>query len=165
MNRTCAHGAARERAGKAMTGTTLDHNLSCPECGAPRVQGMTCSEMLGAIIAREADDPELLAEHFLTVASYNLQHPAQFTDAAVVGLRAVFVEYLDRGLGIAEIRRRVGQAAAGTTHVLRPEAERRIVLRQWRMTIADVYLPKQPEAAAERVRAWARAIRDELGNT
>ena len=137
----------------------------CLECGAASVRDMTCWEMLGAIIAWEADDRALFAEHFLTVASYNLQHPAQFTDAAVVGLRAVFVEYLDRGLGIAEIRRRVGQAAAGTTRVLRPEAERRIVLRQWRMTIADVYLPKQPEAAAERVRAWARAIRDELGNT
>jgi hypothetical protein len=53
--------------------------LHCAECGAPRVSGMTCWEMLGAIIAWEYHDPALLAEHFLTVASYNLQHPAQFT--------------------------------------------------------------------------------------
>lgn len=46
---------------------------------------------------------------------------------------------LDHGLGLAEIRRRVGQAAAGATRVLKPEAERQPVVRQWTMTIADVY--------------------------
>lgn len=123
------------------------------------VNGMSCWEMLGAIIAWEYDDPALLAEHFLTVASYNLQHPAQFTDAALEGLRTVFDERLDRGLGIMEIRRRVGKAAAGAAQVLKPAAERRVVLRQWDMTIADVYLPDQPQGAAERVRAWAASIR------
>jgi hypothetical protein len=67
--------------------------------------------MLGGIIAWEYQDSELLGEHFLTVASYNLQHPAQFTDAALAGLRAVFIERLDHGLAIAEIRRRDGAAA------------------------------------------------------
>ncbi len=133
--------------------------LHCPECGAPSVNGMTCWEMLGAIIAWEYHDPELLAEHFLTVASYNLQHPAQFTETTLAGLRAVFLERLDHGLGITEIRRRVGKAAAGATRVLKPEAERQPVLRHWSMTIADVYLPDQPEGAAERVRAWAAVIR------
>jgi hypothetical protein len=120
---------------------------------------MTCWEMLGALLAWEYDDPELQAEHFLTVASYNLQHPAQFTETALAGLQAVFIERLDHGLGIAEIRRRVGQAATGATRVLRPERERQPVLRQWSMTIADVYLPDRPEGAAERVRAWAAVIR------
>ena len=79
----------------------------CPECGAPRSGGLGCWERLGAIIAWEADDPALQREHFLTVASYNLQHPAQYTDAAIAGLREVYVEHLDRGIPIAEIRRRV----------------------------------------------------------
>jgi len=126
------------------------------------VNGMSCWEMLGAIIVWEAQDPELLAEHFLTVASYNLQHPAQLTEAALSGLRSVFIERLDRGLGIAEIGRRVGAAAAGATRVRKPEAERYPVLRLWSLTIADVYLPDQPHGAAERVRAWAMAIRREL---
>jgi Family of unknown function (DUF5946) len=131
----------------------------CPECGAPRVNAMTCWEMLGMLIAWEYDDPELQAEHFLTVASYNLQHPAKFTEATLADLQAVFIERLDHGLGIAEIRRRVGKAAAGATRVLKPETERRPVLRQWAMTIADVHLPEQPAGAAERVRAWAAVIR------
>jgi hypothetical protein len=134
----------------------------CPECDAPLVDGLACWDMLGAIIAWEYQDPELLAEHFLTVASYNLQHPAQFTDAALAGLRALFIERLDRGFGIAEIRRRVGAAAAGAARVLRPEGARQPVLRRWPMTIADVYLPDRPAGAADRVRAWAAAIRREL---
>ncbi len=134
----------------------------CLGCGAPSVNGMTCWEMLGAIIAWEHQDLELLAEHFLTVASYNLQHPAQLTEAALAGLHAVFVEHLDQGLAVTEIRRRVGKAAAGATRVLKPKHERQPVLRQWTMTIADVYLPDQPEGAAERVRAWAATIRREM---
>jgi hypothetical protein len=131
----------------------------CPECGAPWVNDLTCWEMLGALIAWEYDDPHLRAEHFLTVACYNLQHPAQFTEATLAGLQAVFIERLDHGLGVAEIRRRVGKGAAGARKVLRPQAERQPVLRPWAMTIADVYLPDQPEGAAERVRAWAALIR------
>jgi len=36
------------------------------------------------------------------------------------------------------------------------------VLRDWGMTIADVYLPDQPQGAVERVRAWAATIRSQL---
>jgi hypothetical protein len=38
------------------------------------------------------------------------------------------------------------------------------VLRRWPMTIADVYLSGQPQGAAERVKAWAAGIRQELGS-
>ncbi|HEX3047655.1 MAG TPA: DUF5946 family protein [Bacillota bacterium] len=134
----------------------------CPECGAPQVSGLSCFEMLGAIIAWEWQDPELLAEHFFTVASYNLQHPAQFTEETLSGLRSVFIERLDHNLPIAEIRRRVSQAAEGKTRVRKPESERTPILRPWPMTIADVYKSDHPQGAAGRVRAWAAAIRKEL---
>ena len=134
----------------------------CPECGAPLVEGMNCWEQLGAIIAWEWQDPELMAQHFLTVASYNLQHPAQFTEEAITGLAQQFCEHLDKGLPVTEIRRRVAQSAEGKTKVLKPEAERHPVLKQWSMTIADVYLPDQPQGAAERVKAWATSIRSQL---
>jgi hypothetical protein len=134
----------------------------CPECGAPAIAGLNCWEQLGLLIAWEYDDAELQAEHFLIVAAYNLQHPAQFTSEVLAGLQAVFIERLDHGLTIAEIRRRVGQMAAGSRRVLRDEAERHPTLRSWSMTIADVYLPDQPQGAAGRVRAWAASIRREL---
>jgi hypothetical protein len=135
---------------------------ACPECGAPLVGGLSCWEQLGAILAWEWQDPELQGVHFLTVASYNLQHPAQFTAEALAGLREQFIAHLDHGVSVAEIRRRIGRSATGATRVLKPEAERQPVLKRWPMTIADVYIPDQPGGAAGRVKAWAASIRQEL---
>jgi hypothetical protein len=130
----------------------------CPECGAPRVAGLGCWQQLGVLLAWEQDDPALQREHFLTVASYNLQHPARFTDDAISGLRQALADHLDRGVPVAEIRRRASAATDGRTRVHREEPPLRPVLREWPMTIADVYLPDAPKGAAERVRAWARTI-------
>lgn len=135
---------------------------NCPECGAPQVDGVDCWWQLGGIITWEYNDPELAAVHFLTIASYNLQHPAQFTDTAITGLRAAYIDYLDHNLPITYIRQRISAVAEGRPKVLKPEAERRPVLRPWSMTIDKVYLPDQPEGAAARVRTWAAAIRAEL---
>jgi Family of unknown function (DUF5946) len=135
---------------------------TCEECGAPRVDGMICWEQIGAILAWEYRDSELAAEHFLTVASYNLQHPAQFTDEALNGLRASFIDYLDDGVPASELRRRASRAYEGAKRVLKPENERKPVLRLWEITVADVYIPDEPEGAAGRVKAWASSIRKTL---
>lgn len=143
--------------------TSVDPSADqCPECGAPRVDGLGCWDLLGQLIAWEVDDVELRGEHFLTVASYNLQHPARFTDDAIDGLRKSYVDYLDRGISVAEIRRRASAAFEGTKRVHRDEASVRPVLRTWSMTIADVYHGGEPRGAAERVRRWARQIRRAL---
>jgi hypothetical protein len=123
---------------------------------------MTCWEQLGGILGWEWEDPELAAEHFLTVASYNLQHPAQFVPEVLDGLRGAYIEHLDHGLPVPAIRRRMGKAHEGKVRVLRPESERQPVLRTWRMTVADVYMPDRPQGAAQRVRDWAASIRAEL---
>ena len=133
----------------------------CPECGGARVDGMTCWEQLGAIGAWEFQDPELYAEHFLTVASYNLQHPAQFTEEALADLRAGLIERLDNGTSAKELRRRMGRAYEGKRRVLIDKADRKEVLRTWSMTIAEVYIPGKPHGAVERVRQWAASIRKE----
>ncbi len=144
-----------------MTKSAEQTNSTCPECGAPLVNGLSCWEQLGALLAWEWQDPALLAVHFLTVASYNLQHPAQFTDEAITGLAAALIDHLDRGIPVAELRRRVSHFAEGQTRVLKKAAERHPILRLWSMSIADVYLPDQPQGAADRVCAWAAAIRQE----
>ena len=118
---------------------------TCPECGAPRVDGLTCWEQLGMLIAWEGDDPELLAEHFLTVATYNLQHPAQFTDEALEWLRAGFIAHLAGDLAVAELRRRAARQFEGPKRVLKPVSERQLVRRAWTRTIAA---PCRPGAAA-----------------
>ncbi len=134
----------------------------CPECGAPLVSNMNCWEQLGGIISWEYDYPELLAEHFKTVACYNLQHPAQFSDEAIAGLKTALIEHLDTGLSVEEIRRRNRKAYEGNRRVLKEESKRCPVQRKWKMTISDVYIPNCPEKAAERVREWAASIRAEL---
>lgn len=98
----------------------------------------------------------------MTVACYNIQHPAQFTDEVIPGLHAALIERLDRGVPVEVIRQRNSRLYEGKKRVLKREAERRPVLREWPITIADVYIPEQPEGAAERVRQWAAAIRSEL---
>ena len=143
-----------------MSGTIA--NNPCPECGAPLVDGLDCWGQLGAIIAWEWQDPALMAQHFLTVAAYNLQHPAQFTAEALAGLRLQFIEHLDNGVPVQEIRRRVASLAEGNTKVLIPAADRQPILRHWPMTIAHIYLPDQPTGAADRVKQWAESIRKEL---
>jgi hypothetical protein len=142
--------------------TTEPKATTCAECGAPLVDGLTCWEQLGAVLAWEAHDPELLGEHFLTVACYNLQHPAQFTEEALAGLRAALIDHLDSGVAVEELRRRAARVFDGPKRVLKREAERRPVLRRWPLTIADVYIPDRPQGAAGRVRRWAAAIRGEL---
>lgn len=123
---------------------------------------MSCWEQFGAILAWEWQYPELQALHFLTVAAYNLQHPAQFRDTTLTALRAAFIDYLDNDTTIDEIRARISRLMEGKPRVLRLEAERRPMLRRWRMTIADVYLSGQPEGAVQRVIAWAASLRSEL---
>lgn len=118
--------------------------------------------MLGALIAWEYEDADLRAEHFLTVAGYNLQHPAQFTEAALAELHAVFVDHCDNGVPVADIRRRVGKAVQGSRRVFKPVAERQPKRRRWAMTIADVYRNGEASGAARRVREWAGAIRSDL---
>lgn len=134
----------------------------CPECGAPAVDGLSCFEQMAQVLGWEGQDPELAALHFLTVASYNLQHPAQFTEAALAGLKALYVEAVDGGWTNAQTRRRAIEMGTGQTKVLRPEAERRPVSKAWSKTIADVYVPDQPVGASGRVRAWVAAIRPAL---
>lgn len=138
-----------------------DRPTACPECGAVE-DGMSCRDRLGLIIAWEAQDRELGAAHFLSVASFNLQHPSSFTDAAREQLRAVFIAHLDDGMPIAEVRRRMSAFADGPVRVARDSAFRNVEPRAWRMTIADVAMPDRPAGAADRVRAWARSVRAEL---
>jgi hypothetical protein len=114
------------------------------------------------VLGWEYDDPNLQAQHFLTVASYNLQHHAQFTDEALENLRIAYIDRLDHDTSVEELRHHAARQYEGSKRVLRKESERHPVLWRWRMTIADVYIPGQPEGAADRVRAWAASIRKVL---
>ena len=107
-------------------------------------------------------DPELAAEHFFTVACYNLQHPSLFTPEALEELRSSLKGLLDGKLTIDEIKRRTAAGFDGPKKVLQPTRRRQVVLKLWKMTTEDVYRRYQPQGTAERVRQWAESARREL---
>lgn len=135
---------------------------ACPECGAATVDGVACRAQFETVLAWEQYDAELVEEHFLTVASYNLQHPSMFTPEARSGLRESFLLHLDGKLSVPQIRERMRAVFDGPRRVLVREGERTIVARAWQKTVADVYGDGRPEGAAARVRAWAAALYEDL---
>lgn len=77
-------------------------------------------------------------------------------------MKTALFEHLDKGLSVAEIRRRNAKSYNGNRRVLKDISKRCPVQRKWKMTISDVYIPDCPEKAAERVREWAASVREEL---
>lgn len=141
---------------------TTDLRESCPECGAAWTSGLSCEEMFHQVLAWEAEDFDLLSEHFLTVACYNLQHPAMFQEEAIDNLKGGLILRIDQNAQVSELRRRAAQKFNGSQRVLRPVNERHAVLNSWSMTIADVHATGRAEGAADRVRNWGRRVRTEL---
>ena len=135
---------------------------TCPECGAPLDHGLTCWQQFGTILTWEWQDPELQAVHFLTVAAYNLQHPARFTAEALATLHAVFVDHIDHKTPVDRLRKRVAHVMQGHTKVLAEAQEREVTQQSWPMTVADVYNRGESEGAAGRVRQWAMSVRSHL---
>jgi hypothetical protein len=118
--------------------------------------------MLAVILGWEGADPELFHLHFFTVACFNFQHPAQFTDEALAGLKAGIREVMDGAAPVSSIRRRAARAFEGKRRVLKPEADRHPVRAEWEYTIKDVYAAGRPAGAAQRVRHWAELIQKRL---
>lgn len=135
---------------------------TCPECGATSLDGLDCQGMFGVLLAWEWQDPELLSVHFLTVSSYQLQHPASLTDDAVGGLQTACARFLDGEVTTEQIRVHTARAYDGAARVRRRASDIQPRLRTWSMTVADVYAGGQDGAAA-RVRAWAQVVRTEGG--
>jgi len=145
-----------------MSEPSRDTQETCAECGARPVAGMNCKDQLATILGSESADPELSLLHFYTIASFNLQHPAQFTDEAIRVLRGVFVEALDGTTPIETLSRRMGAKFEGEKPVLRPAGDRHPVQRAWDVTAADVFAGGRPYGAAYRVRRWATSVRAQM---
>lgn len=140
-----------------MKSESLTQNI-CKECNAHLIDELSCWDMLGLLLSWESDDTELQKVHFLTVATYNIQHPSLFQEEAIKELRKLHRKYIDNEININEIRMIVEKLAKGEKRVFKPITERVIIPQKWKMTIADVYIPHMKEGAADRVRKWAKSI-------
>ena len=137
----------------------------CPECGAPLPESGTCQENFHALLYLEAAVPGAPGGllHFYAVACYGLQHPDSFgyNQAALEGVHNCMVELVDGKTTLDQVRRATRQAVNGSTRVRRRDGE----TVQWRygawsMHVGEV-LEGGMEGYAERVTAWARAIRND----
>lgn len=138
-----------------------DISTTCPECGAPLKDGLTCQEQYEALLAWEYEYPAAYgAAHHITVTCYNLQHPAKFTPRALESMRSGLREIVEKHLPPQELRRRNATLFAGKEKVLRhlPGAP---VLRRWSRTVADIRTDS-PEVYIMDINAWARAILAEI---
>lgn len=141
--------------------------MPCSECGAADDEGVTCREQFDERLALEFSDLRAGAVHLHTVACYQLQHPNAFEldEDARVALGTALADVELRGVPVAEVRRRMGDAFAGATRVrVRQEdaAAPTTPPRAWSMTIADLG-SLDPDTHAEQVRRWARAVLADLG--
>jgi len=134
---------------------------ACPECLGEEIDGLGCREMLGVVTSWEWDNPELGARHFDIVASYLIQHPHQYKDEAIQGLKLMLGKYLDGELSVDRIRKIHGDLFAGSSRVLADEGDRIVKPREWPVTIAHVYAGGPGEAVA-RVTHWAARVRGSL---
>lgn len=134
---------------------------TCPECGGAEVDGMNCWEQLGSLGILEFQDPELMSLHFYTVACYNIQHPAKFTDEAIQELKKLFSEAVDKNWSNEQVRKKIGRKWDGKGNVLLKEAKESEIV-EWDMTISDVYLPNQTIGTANRVHNWVKVVRNKL---
>ena len=136
-------------------------NLTCPERAAHWPDGLDCNTMLAELTAWEWDDLELGALHFLAVATFNLQHPSRFSEAAIERLKWVFDQNFDNGLPVSRIRDIHARVFDGSETVLNPDERPAVQPREWAMTIADVHVGG-PSGAADRVMTWVRSVRVDL---
>jgi hypothetical protein len=138
---------------------------ACPECGAPAVNGRSCRELYEELLELETSDPTGAGSvHNLSVLCYVLQHPRDYSDAALSWGVSSLRECLDNG----HSRKKPQPQSRGLFNSLflralfrhKPKAtpaSRPALPSRWRMTIDQVYLP-HPQGHPERVQQWARAI-------
>jgi hypothetical protein len=136
----------------------------CVECGAKEQDGLICSEQFGYLLAWEHNDPKLYALHFWTVSNYMLQHPSHYTKEGYEHLKRLFCDAYDYDWDSSYILEKNREVTSKKNFKIvnpTPFLERVRVLRNWTMTVSDVYAVGETNAI-ENVKKWRGYIRSEL---
>lgn len=136
----------------------------CVECGAAEQDGLSCSEQFGYLLAWEHSVPNLYALHFWTVSNYMLQHPSHFTKEGYDLTKSLFCDAYDYNWETSYILQKNREVTTNKTFKIVnpiPFLERARVLREWTMTVSDVYTEGENNAI-ENVKKWRDSIRTEL---
>jgi len=139
----------------------------CEQCGSPLVGSERCRGFFDKLLALEFEDRDAFAEHHLTVACYQLQHPKGFSGEAVEAWCEVVRASLEYGTPPTAIRRAMSARFEGATQVRREGSHVAVWWpRRWPMTVRDVVQPEEQIASAathvQLVRTWAKSVLDTL---
>jgi hypothetical protein len=142
---------------------TVMESGRCIECGARETDELSCYEMFGFPLVWEHNDPKLYALHFWMVSCYMIQHPSNYTEEGYKYMVKLFTEAYDNNWDTAYILKRNQELVKNidrvTSHI--PNKERVRTLREWPMTIEDIYLGGE-EKAIENIIKWKEKIQQEL---
>ncbi len=137
----------------------------CPQCGALIRNGVTCEEAFHQMLALEFEDESFNDIHFLTVATYMIQH-GQYSPAALVWIEERLREYLHDGVSTSRIRRQAVQHMDGKQRnwkVLRQPDEPPQDFIPWSITIQEVFQSYQdPPGYCRAVKHWAEVTLNEM---
>ncbi|MEX0868191.1 MAG: DUF5946 family protein [Nitriliruptoraceae bacterium] len=134
----------------------------CDECGTLERDGQCCRQQWGELLALEFSDVRAGSVHFLTVASYQLQHPASFPlqPEALRDLVAALRDAVIDGRDVTSVRDAMQRRYDGSRPVAATAGDV-VAQRRWTRTVADVS-PPDPAGHVERVIRWAAAVVDDL---
>jgi len=142
-----------------------DRPATCDQCGASFAEGATCEERFHELLAFEHAHPDAFgAVHHLVVATYGLQHPRGYTDAALAGWRTLIATTIDSRAALSMMRRRMREDFDGAARVRDPEATIPPWWpRVWPMSVHHVMAPPvEPAEYVARATAWARSVVEAL---
>lgn len=140
--------------------------LTCPECGVPWTDGVTCTDDFHQMLFWENQRTELGAVHHLMVLSFNMQHPSVYSPEMLGSARQMLADFLEGKVTTQEFRLRNKQRLSSTTRPWKitgtPESHGRYDPPiRWTLTARDVVFGGI-DHYIENVNRWARSILDQL---
>jgi hypothetical protein len=144
----------------------MTHSVTCPECGASWLDGLTCQDHFHQMLAWENEFSALWEVHHLLVLCYHLQHPSLYSPEGLAGAREMLDDFVLRGRTTAEVRQRNRAALDAGRRQFKltgtPEAHGAYAQRPpWTLTTPDI-TAGGPEQYIENVRAWAASTQQAL---
>ena len=134
----------------------------CNQCGAVLEGGRTCESIFHEFLALEFEDPGYGRVHFLTVASYMIQHEG-YSDEFYVWVQSALRDYLEKGHSLKRIRKSAASGPGRAKGVLRPADARPLPKVAWSMTIADVASQMHDaDSYCSLIEKWAKTILQEM---
>ncbi|RAV21589.1 DUF5946 family protein [Paenibacillus contaminans] len=135
----------------------------CAKCGAELSQENTCESIFNEFMALEFTDPSYGQVHFLTVASYMVQHEG-YSDDMYVWVQSALRRHLEEGYPTELIRQDMAIGPGSTKGIRRPLNAIPQPKVAWTMTIADVASQMHDsDSYFKLIEQWGRTALKEMG--